>query len=61
MSYKVLIVEDLPELIEAMSDFYRGTSGSGLGLAIAENNLAMLGYKLDVDCDEGGFVATVIL
>ena len=26
----------------------RGTQGSGLGLAIAENNLAMLGYRLDV-------------
>lgn len=39
----------------------RGTKGSGLGLAIAENNLAILGYKLDVSCDEGGFVATVIL
>ena len=29
MSYKVLIVEDLPELLEAMSDFYRG-KGAGL-------------------------------
>ena len=29
VSYKVLIVEDLPELLEAMSDFYRG-KGAGL-------------------------------
>ena len=29
MSYKVLIVEDLPELLEAMSDFYR-EKGAGL-------------------------------
>lgn len=39
----------------------RGTNGSGLGLAIAENNLAMLGYKLDVRIDEGSFVAAVRL
>lgn len=39
----------------------RGTNGSGLGLAIAENNLAMLGYKLIVSIDEGRFVATVKL
>ena len=39
----------------------RGTKGSGLGLAIAENNLAMLGYKLNVSCDEGRFVATIKL
>ena len=36
-------------------------SESGLGLAIAENNLAMLGYKLIVSSDEGRFVATVKL
>ena len=39
----------------------RSTQGSGLGLAIAENNLAMLGYKLDVRIDEGSFVAAVRL
>jgi len=39
----------------------RSTQGSGLGLAIAENNLAMLGYKLDISSDEGSFVATVRL
>ena len=37
----------------------RGTKGSGLGLAIAENNLAMLGYKLDVKSEGGVFTATV--
>ena len=39
----------------------RGTHGSGLGLAIAENNLAILGFKLIVSSDEGRFVATVKL
>lgn len=39
----------------------RSTQGSGLGLAIAENNLAMLGYKLDVGIVDGRFVATVKL
>lgn len=39
----------------------RGTHGSGLGLAIAENNLAILGFKLSVSNDEGRFVATVKL
>ena len=39
----------------------RGTHGSGLGLAIAENNLAILGFKLIVSSDEGIFVATVKL
>jgi signal transduction histidine kinase len=39
----------------------RNTQGSGLGLAIAENNLAMLGYKLDVGIVDGRFVATVKL
>lgn len=39
----------------------RSTQGSGLGLAIAENNLAMLGYKLDIRSDKGSFVAAVRL
>ena len=39
----------------------RSSQGSGLGLAIAENNLAMLGYKLDVEIVDGRFVATVKL
>lgn len=39
----------------------RGTHGSGLGLAIAENNLAILRFKLIVSSDEGRFVATVKL
>lgn len=37
----------------------RGTQGSGLGLAITENNMAMLGYKLDVRKEDGKFIATV--
>ena len=109
MSYRLLIVEDSPELLEAMSDFFReedaglwevvtasdgkdalarvtdedfdllildimlpgasgfdickarSTGGTGLGLAIANNNLAMLGFKLDVKFEDDRFVATVKL
>ncbi|MBE7069273.1 MAG: HAMP domain-containing histidine kinase [Ruminococcaceae bacterium] len=39
----------------------RGNKGTGLGLAIANNNLAMLGYKLDIKIEEGKFVAAVNL
>lgn len=37
----------------------RGTPGSGLGLAISENNLAILGYKLEIKSNDGRFVAKV--
>jgi len=41
-------------------DSSRGeNSGSGLGLAIANNNLASLGYKLDISCKDKQFTATV--
>ena len=39
----------------------RSTGGTGLGLAIANNNLAMLGFKLDVKFEDDKFVATVKL
>lgn len=39
----------------------RSTGGTGLGLAIANNNLAMLGFKLDVKFEDDRFVATVKL
>ena len=37
VSYKVLIVEDLPELLEAMSDFYR-EKGAGLWEIVVSSN-----------------------
>ncbi len=39
----------------------RGNNGSGLGLAIADNNLAMLKYKLEIKTDEDKFYVTVIM
>lgn len=39
----------------------RGNKGTGLGLAIADNNLAMLGFKLDLKAEEDKFIATVKL
>ena len=34
--------------------------GTGLGLSIADNNLSMLGYKLELGYEEGVFTATVV-
>ncbi|MBR3462256.1 MAG: HAMP domain-containing histidine kinase, partial [Clostridiales bacterium] len=39
----------------------RGNKGTGLGLAIADNNLSMLGFKLDLKAEEDKFIATVKL
>lgn len=39
----------------------RGNKGTGLGLAIANNNLAMLGYKLEIRSEDNKFIATVKL
>ena len=39
----------------------RKNMGSGLGLAIAENNLVLLGYKLDVKSEGDKFVVTIAL
>lgn len=37
----------------------RGNNGNGLGLAIADNNLAMLRYKLELKIEDDLFYATV--
>ena len=37
----------------------RGNKGAGVGLAIADNNLAILGYKLELASKPDGFRATV--
>lgn len=37
----------------------RGSKGTGPGLTIADNNLAMLKYKLDVRSEGDKFIATV--
>jgi signal transduction histidine kinase len=39
----------------------RGSKGNGLGLAIADNNLVMLGYKLDLKTEEDRFIAIIRL
>ena len=40
-------------------DDHRGNKGSGVGLAIADNNLAMLGYKLELSSAAGEFIAKI--
>ena len=40
-------------------DNTRGNKGTGLGLSIAENNLNILGYRLDLVSEEGTFKAIV--
>ena len=54
-------LEDIKNLKQAFAkgSLSRGSKGTGLGLAIADNNLAMLGYKLDVRSDGDRFIATV--
>lgn len=37
----------------------RSQKGSGLGLSIADNDLKLLGYKLDLSFEDGTFTATV--
>ena len=37
----------------------RGNKGTGLGLSIAENNLNILGYKLELVSEEGTFKAII--
>ena len=39
----------------------RRNYGTGLGLAIADNNLTLLGFKLDVKSEDDKFVATVTM
>ena len=42
-------------------DSARKNNGTGLGLAIADNNLAMLGFKLGISAEDDRFIATVKL
>ena len=42
-------------------DGARGENGTGLGLSIADNNLSLLGYKLELYAENGWFEALVIL
>ena len=37
----------------------RGNNGNGLGLAIADNNLAMLRYRLEIKIEDDKFYVTV--
>ena len=56
-------LEDIKNLKHAFAkgSLSRGSKGTGLGLAIADNNLAMLKYKLDVRSEGDKFIATVKL
>ena len=56
-------LEDVKSLKQAFAkgSLSRGSKGTGLGLAIADNNLAMLKYKLDIKSDGEKFIATVKL
>ena len=40
-------------------DSSRHNSGSGLGLAIADNDLALLGYTLEIRIDGNLFIAVI--
>ena len=53
-------VEDLKKPF-VKGDTSRGENGTGLGLAIVDNNLKILGYKLDLELEEGWFTANVLL
>lgn len=64
----IMIVNTIDEKIENIKDLKqpfakgsstRGSKGTGLGLAIADNNLAMLGFKLDLKTEDDKFIATV--
>ena len=56
-------LENVESLKQAFSkgSLSRGSKGTGLGLAIADNNLAMIKYKLDIKSDGDKFIATVKL
>ena len=41
-------------------DDSRGNKGAGLGLAIADNNLSMLGYKLELSSEKEEFRVRII-
>ena len=62
--------KDLPSIEAALGkslkqpfvkgDGARGNKGTGLGLSIADNNLNMLGYKLELSSEEGVFKARIL-
>ncbi len=54
-------LEDVKSLKQAFAkgSLSRGSKGTGLGLAIADNNLAMLKYKLDIKSEGDKFITTV--
>ena len=58
MSYKVLIVEDLPELLEAMSDFYR-EKGAGLWEVVTASDGKDALAKLNVKKENDMFICMV--
>ena len=58
VSYKVLIVEDLPELLEAMSDFYRG-KGAGLWEVVTTSDGKDALAKLNVKKENDMFICMV--
>lgn len=63
----VNISEEKTDNAESLKDPFvkgsksRGSGGTGLGLAIANNNLAMLGFKLEIQSKGDKFIATVKL
>ena len=69
-SSKVCVINVVAEKVEdaeamkqpfAKGNESRRNMGSGLGLAIAENNLVLLGYKLEVKSEGDNFVVTITL
>lgn len=56
-------IEDISKLKEPFvkGSSSRQNSGTGLGLAIAENDFAMLGYKLNIKTENDLFICTVDL
>ena len=58
MSYKVLIVEDLQELLEAMSDFYR-EKGAGLWEVVTASDGKDALAKLNVKKENDMFICMV--
>lgn len=58
--------EPIEDIANIKDPFIKGNSsrqngGTGLGLAIANNDLVMLGYKLDIRCEGDVFTATIKL
>ena len=58
-----LEIENVEELKKPFvkGETSRGENGTGLGLAIAENNLSILGYKLQLALQDGWFESKVIM